>query len=192
MINEMKILLRYLMVPAALLISCLFVSSCENDIKEVNDLLSKQTGIEEAVDVTSFMSQQGKVKAKLRSPYMLRYQADSPYVEFPRTLHVDFYDDSTKVESTVDALYARYREFESKVLLKDSVVVINIQKGDTLKTNELWWDQTTEEFFTDKPVRIYQSDKTIFGQGLRAKQDFSSYDIFNITGIVLTKGNELE
>ena len=190
--NAMSFLLRYAFIPAALLISCLFVSSCENDIKEVNNLLSKQTGIEEAIDVTSFMSQQGKVKAKLRSPYMLRYQADSPYVEFPRTLHVDFYDDSTNVESTVDALYARYREYESKVLLKDSVVVINIQKGDTLKTNELWWDQTTEEFFTDKPVRIYQSDKTIFGQGLRAKQDFSSYDIFNITGIVLTKGNELE
>ena len=193
--NAMKGLLRYLIVPAALLISCLFVSSCENDIKEVNDLLKKQTGIEEALDVTSYMSQQGKVKAKLRSPFMLRYQADppdSPYVEFPRTLHVDFYDDSTKIESTVDALYARYREYENKVLLRDSVVVINIEKGDTLKTNELWWDQNTEEFYTDKAVRIYQKDKTIFGKGLKAKQDFSSYDIFYITGIVLTKGNELE
>jgi LPS export ABC transporter protein LptC len=187
----MRSLVLYAMMSAAFLISCLFVS-CENDIKDVNDFMKKQTGIEEAKEVTSYMSQQGQVKAKLRSPYMLRYQADSPYVEFPRTLHVDFYDDSTKVESTVDALYARYREYESKVLLKDSVVVINIQKGDTLKTNELWWDQTTEEFFTDKPVRIYQKDKTIFGNGLRAKQDFSEYNIFNITGIVLTSGNELE
>jgi LPS export ABC transporter protein LptC len=189
--EPMRSLVLYAMMSAAFLISCLFVS-CENDIKDVNDFMKKQTGIEEAKEVTSYMSQQGQVKAKLRSPYMLRYQADSPYVEFPRTLHVDFYDDSTKVESTVDALYARYREYESKVLLKDSVVVINIQKGDTLKTNELWWDQTTEEFFTDKPVRIYQKDKTIFGNGLRAKQDFSEYNIFNITGIVLTSGNELE
>ena len=188
----MNILIRYAKMPAALLISCLFVLSCENDMKDVNDFLAKQTGIEEANDVTSYMSQQGVVKAKLRSPFMLRYQSDSPYLEFPRTVHVDFYDDSTRVESTVDALYARYREYEDKVLLKDSVVVINIQKGDTLRTNELWWDQKTEEFFTDKPVRIHQVDKTIFGQGLRAKQDFSSYDIFNITGTVLTKGNELE
>ena len=179
------------MMPAALLISCLFVS-CENDIKDVNEFMKKQTGIEEAKDVTSYMSQQGLVKAKLRSPYMLRYQADSPYVEFPRTLHVDFFDDSTKIESTVDALYARYREYENKVLLRDSVVVINIEKGDTLRTNELWWDQTTEEFYTDKPVRIYQKDKTIFGKGLKAKQDFSSYDIFDITGTVLTSGNELD
>jgi len=191
----MKRLIRYLIIPAAFLISCLFVLSCENDLKDVNDLLAKQTGVEEAKTVTSYMSQEGKVKAKLRSPYMLRYQsenADSTYVEFPRTLHVDFYDDSTKVESTVDAMYARYREYENKVFLRDSVVVINIRKGDTLRTNELWWDQNTEEFFTDKNVRIYQKDKTIFGHGLRAKQDFSNYDIFNITGIVLTKGDELE
>lgn len=188
----MSRLKRYVMIPAALIISCLFVLSCENDIKEVNELLGKQTGVEEGKDITSYMSQEGTVKAKLRAPYMLRYQSDSPYVEFPKSLHVDFFNDSIKIESTVDALYARYREFENKVFLKDSVVVINIEKGDTLRTNELWWDQNTEEFFTDKPVRIYQKDKTIFGHGLKAKQDFSSYDIFNITGIVLTKGNELD
>lgn len=179
------------MILAAFLISCLFVS-CENDIKAVNDLLKKQTGVEEAIDVTSYMSQQGLVKAKLRSPFMLRHQSDSPYVEFPRTVHVDFYDDSTVIESKVDALYARYREYENKVLLRDSVVVINIEKGDTLRTNELWWDQNSEEFYTDKPVRIYQKDKTIFGKGLKAKQDFSEYNIFSITGTVLTTGNELD
>ena len=188
----MKSLLRYLKIGAALLISCFFVLSCENDINEVNGFLKKQTGVEEANDVTSYMSQEGKVKAKLRSPYMLRYQTDSPYVEFPKTLHVDFFDDSTVIESTVDALYARYREYENKVLLRDSVVVINIEKGDTLRTNELWWDQNTQQFYTDKPVRIYQKDKTIFGKGLRAAQDFSSYDIFNITGEVLTTGNQLD
>lgn len=188
----MRSLLRYSKVRAALLISCFFVLSCENDINVVNDLMKKQTGVEEALDVTSFMSQEGKVKARLRSPYMLRYQSDSPYVEFPKTLHVDFFNDSTKIESTVDALYARYREYESKVLLRDSVVVINLEKGDTLRTNELWWDQNDQQFYTDKPVRIYQKDKTIFGTGLRAAQDFSSYDIFHITGTVLTTGNQLD
>jgi LPS export ABC transporter protein LptC len=89
----------------------------------------------------------------------------------------------------LDAHYARYREYEDKVYLKDSVVVINIEKRDTLKTDELWWDQNTQEFYTDKNVRIYEPDKTIFGTGLRAKQDLTSYDIFNITGVVLTSGN---
>jgi LPS export ABC transporter protein LptC len=180
---------RYFLILAAFTGSCLFVVSCENDIAVVNDLMKKQTGIEEAFKVNSYMSQDGMIKARLQSPYMLRYLADSPYVEFPRTLHVDFFDDSSVIESTLEANYARYREYEDKVFLKDSVVVINIQKGDTLRTDELWWDQESKQFYTDKPVRIFQRDKTIFGKGLRAAQDFSDYNIFHITGVVLTSGN---
>jgi LPS export ABC transporter protein LptC len=183
--------LRYKIYIAALLTSCFFIFSCENDIKEVDNLLKKQTGVEEGLDVNGFMSQEGQMKAKLRAPFMLRHQVDSPYVEFPKTLHVDFYNDSMKIESTMDALYARYREYENKVFLKDSVVVINILKGDTLRTDELWWDQNTKEFYTDKKVRIYQPDKIIYGTGLRAAQDFSSYDIFKITGQVETSSNGL-
>lgn len=183
--------LRYIVMLAASFISCFFIISCENDIAEVNELMKKQTGIEEAVNVDSYMSQEGLMKARLKSPYMLRYLADSPYVEFPRTLHVDFYNDSLQIESTLDAHYARYREFENKVFLKDSVIVINILKRDTLRTDELWWDQETQEFYTDKPVRIHQSDKTIYGNGLRAAQDFSRYDIYHITGIVLTSSSGL-
>jgi LPS export ABC transporter protein LptC len=173
---------------AALLLSCLFVYSCENDIKDVDALMKRQKGVEEAFDITSYLSQEGVMKARLRSPYMLRHQSDSAYIEFPRTMHVDFYDDSTRIESILDAKYARYRGYEDKVFLRDSVVVINLTKGDTLKTDELWWDQNTQEFYTDKPVEIHQPDKTVYGKGLRAAQDFSWYDIFNITGVVLTTG----
>jgi len=70
-------------------------------------------------------------------------------------------------------------------------VVINILKKDTLKTDELWWDQNKEEFYTDKAVQIRQPDKTIYGTGLRAGQDFSWYDIYHITGVVLTKGDDI-
>ncbi len=172
-------------------ICLLLLSSCENDPGEVDRLMNPKAIPEEATDVTSYMSQEGMMKARLSAPFMLRYQADSASVEFPRSLHVDFFDDSLAIESTVDALYARYREYEDKVLLRDSVVVINLSKGDTLRTDELWWDQKKNEFYTDKPVRIHQPDKTIYGVGLRADQDFSWYDIYNITGVVLTSGEEL-
>jgi len=180
---------RYGLRLAAYLSSCLFLLSCENDIREVDELVRRQTGVEEGADITSYLSQNGVMKAKLTAPFMLRYQADSPYVEFPRTLHVDFYNDTAQIESTLDARYARYREYENKVYLRDSVVVINILQGDTLRTDELWWDQSTEQFYTDKPVRIHEPDKTIYGVGLKAAQDFSWYNIFSITGTVLTSGD---
>ena len=181
--------IKYFWHTAALTAGCFFFIACENDIKEVDEQFQKKIAIEEAKQVEAYLSQGALVKAKLTAPFMLRYQADSPYVEFPHSLHVDFFNDSTNIESTMDALYARNKEFERKVLLRDSVVVINKTKGDTLRTSELWWDQNKEEFYTDKPVRIYQKDKIIYGIGMKSKQDFSEWTIFQSTGTVMVPKN---
>lgn len=158
--------------------------ACENDIHEVDNQFRKKTAVEEAFGVQSYLSQKGLVKAKLTAPYMKRYMADSPYVEFPKTLHVDFFNDSTIIESTLDALYARHMEFERKVLLKDSVIVINKLKGDTLRTSELWWDQNKEEFYTDKIAYINQkTGYSIAKNGIRAKQDFSEWWMLSSSGM---------
>jgi len=157
--------------------------ACENDTQVVDSLFTKKTAVEEAFQVESYMSQEGKVKARLTSPYMKRYMADTPYVEFPRKLHVDFYNDSLQIESILDANYARHMEIERKVLLRDSVVVINIIKGDTLRTSELWWDQNKEEFYTDKVAYINQkSGYSVAKYGLRAKQDFSEWWQYGSSG----------
>lgn len=158
---------------AALLTGCLFLVACENDLRDIQKMTEKKTAIEEAYKVETFMSQDGKMKARLTAPYMLRYLADSPYVEFPRSLHVDFYNDTMAMESQVDALYGKYREWEKRVFLRDTVVVMNKLKGDTLRTRELWWDQQTEKFYTDKPVYIHTKDKVFFGaHGMEAAQNF--------------------
>ena len=185
MINMVYILKKYLSL-AACLSGCFFLSSCENDERKIDELLKKKVAIEEGKQIEGYMSQDSKMKARLISPYMIRSQNDSAaFMEFPNTLHVDFFSDSTQVESTLDAHYAKYFVNQRKIFLRDSVVVINKMNGDTLRAPELWWDQNTEEFTTDKPVRVYQRDKTIFGKfGLKAKQDFSSYDFFGTSGQV--------
>lgn len=181
----------FLPYVAALLIGCFFMVSCENDEARINDLLSKKTGLEEGKQIESYLSQDGKIKARLRSPYMLRYMVDTPYLEFPRKLHVDFYNDSAKIESTLDANYARYKETQRLVYLRDSIVVINLLKGDTLKTSELWWDQNKQQFYTEKDVEIRERTRTIFGKGLTASQNFDEYTIFKMYGTVLTGSSGL-
>ncbi|MGI8636113.1 MAG: LPS export ABC transporter periplasmic protein LptC, partial [Segetibacter sp.] len=102
---------------AAIITGCFFVWSCENDIREVQDLNKKAISVEEGKQIESYLSENGKIKAKLTAPLMLRYQKDTPKVEFPKSLHVDFYNDSTKVESQLSAKYGRYMENENKVFL---------------------------------------------------------------------------
>src|SRR5947208_2620405 len=100
---------------AALLMSCFFIFSCENSEVEIKNLTSRRIGVEEGKGITINYSVGGKTKSKLTAPLMLRYQDTIPYIEFPKTIHADFYNDSLIVESKLDALYARYMETESKV-----------------------------------------------------------------------------
>ncbi|HEY0732629.1 MAG TPA: LPS export ABC transporter periplasmic protein LptC [Chitinophagaceae bacterium] len=174
---------------AAILISCLFVSGCENDERMIDAWTGKRQLVEEAKDVTSYFSQAGRLKATLKAPLMLRYQSDTAIVEFPNTLHVDFFDSSSKRESWLDARYGKYIESYNKVLLRDSVRVINV-KGDTLTTPELWWDQNQGKFFTDSVVRIATKDRRIIGgKGMEAAQDISWYIIKRPTGALLVPEN---
>lgn len=161
---------------AALVIGCFFMYSCENNIKDVENLNKKTVGVEEGKQIESFLSQNGKVKAKLSAPVMLRYQQDTPKVVFPKTLRVDFFNDSTKIESKLFAKYGQYLENENKVFLKDSVVVFNVT-GDTLFCKELFWDQVKSVFYTDKNVIIHKPDQKVYGTGLTADQNFNWFTI---------------
>ena len=97
-------LLRYFL-KTAVITGCFFMYSCENNIQDVKALGIKNINQEVAENIESYMSQEGKVRAKLTSPLMLRTEKDTPVVEFPKTLHVDFYDDSVKIESRLFAKY---------------------------------------------------------------------------------------
>ena len=169
---------------AVLLTGCFFVCACENDIQQVQALSKRTTAVEEAVNVESYYSQAAVVKAKLTAPLMLRIQSDTPAYEFPKSLHVDFYNDSLVKESQLDAKYGKDRSWENKVFLKDSVVVINVLKGDTLRCEELWWDKNAQKFYTDKPAHYSQKDGFVnYGRnGLEAKQDLSNLVFYENKG----------
>lgn len=174
---------KYLL-QAAIFCSCLFILGCENDEREINALTDKRTMVEEAKKIDVLFSQQGQLRARLKAPLMLRYQEDTVRVDFPNSLHVDFFDSTRRVESWLDARFGRYYENYNRVLLKDSVKVINI-KGDTLTTPELWWDQNARKFYTDSTVRIVTKDKRIRGgKGLEAGQDLTWYTIRQPTGTI--------
>ncbi|MEO7210492.1 MAG: LPS export ABC transporter periplasmic protein LptC [Chitinophagaceae bacterium] len=134
---------------AVILLCCLFFS-CENKMSDVEDIGKKTVSREMATHIESYMSQGGEMKAKLTAPLMWRTQSDTPMVEFPQTLRVDFYADSTKIESRLTAKYGRYYERLGTVFLKDSVIVINLAKKDTLRCDELNWDRNKEIFLRIK------------------------------------------
>lgn len=188
MINSIFVLqvnVTYKIFRAVLLSGCFFLFSCENDEGEINSLYSKKLGVEEGINIKLTFTTGGKTKAILTSPLMLRVQDTVTYIEFPKTLEVKFYNEESNVESTLTALYARYKESQNIVFLKDSVKIVN-DKGEKLFTDELYWDRsrTGSEFYTDKPVRIRTLTHIIDGVGMEASQDFKQRVIRKVTGMI--------
>ncbi|MEP6583729.1 MAG: LPS export ABC transporter periplasmic protein LptC [Ginsengibacter sp.] len=178
-------------IKAAFIISCFFVFGCENSLEDIKEVTSKRIGVEEAKGVDVVYTIGAKTKARLSAPLMLRHQDTIPYIEFTKTVHTDFYDDSLLIESKLDAHYGKYIETQSKVFLRDSVIVFNT-KGDTLYCDELYWDRsrTGQEFYTDKPVRIRTKTHILDGDGLDAPQDFKTWHLINGRGIVRVPSSE--
>lgn len=164
----------------AVLSGCFFVWSCHNDYQQMQDLARKKNAVDKAINVESYFSQNGLTKAKLTSPLMTMEQADTPKTEFPKTLHVDFYD-SVKIQSRLFARYGLYYNNKHLVFLRDSVIVFNVQ-GDTLRCEELWWDQDKELIYTTTDVHIRKPDEQIDGTGLTANQNFTSWTITKAKG----------
>jgi LPS export ABC transporter protein LptC len=169
---------------AALIMGCFFFWACENDLEKIRDMQRTRLSVDEVKNVTSYLSQGGRMKAKLTAPLMLRFFDSIPRVEFSNSLHVDFYNDSMQIESYLDAKKAWYYEQQSRIVLTDSVVVIRID-GDTLKTNELYWEQNLHKLYTTKDVEIRQKTKTIFGKGFESDEQLKNGRIDSITGILL-------
>ncbi|HEU0063533.1 MAG TPA: LPS export ABC transporter periplasmic protein LptC [Flavisolibacter sp.] len=175
----------------AALVCCLFVYGCENDPNTIKELTQSNKMVEEARNIETLFSQNGRMKSKLTAPLMFHFYTDSSYFEFPKSLHVNFFDSTGKMESHMDALYGKYFENQDKVYLRDSVFIYNV-KGDTLWSPDLWWDQRTHKFYTDKKVRIHKNGDRIYGgEGLEANQDLSEINIRQITGIIVNVPDSL-
>jgi LPS export ABC transporter protein LptC len=177
MIN--RIINYKLLTAVTLMSSCFFMTSCENNVNEVKALNSKLGGIDIGKDVAIYVSDNGRMSAKMMAPIMKKFLVDSgKMIVFPNTIKVDFFKDSNVVDSKLSADYAHYIQEENKIFLRGNVVIFNT-KGDTLWCKEMYWDQNTTKFHTDKEVVVKQHSPVskIYGLGMEASQDLTDITI---------------
>ena len=163
----------------------LLLAACQNKPEEIKFLTEKMSMQEDkAYGVTIIYSESARVKVRLYTVEFIHNEhALPPYFEAKEGLKMEFFDDSTHVEATLTAKYARYYEKEGNILIRDSIVIIN-HKGEQLKTDELVYNQKLKKFYSEKPVTITTPTQTLLGDGLEANEDFSNYVIKNIKGVI--------
>ncbi len=167
-------------------------SSCTNSMQEINEAMSKaKVGEDRAKDVTILYSRGGHLNARLFAHTFVHAESANPaYAEMRDGLKVEFFNDSMIIKNTLTAGYARWYERENNILIRDNVRVVN-DKGEQLQTSELVWNQKIQKFFTEKPVKIITKTQVLNGTGMEASQDFSTYQINNLTGQVQVQKSQM-
>lgn len=169
-----------------------FFYACENDLKKVKQISSKEVNkpVQTTVSVDLIYSDSAKVKARLTAPIMLEHTATKTvkrYYEMPKGVHIDFYDLKQKIISTVTAEYAITKDLEKVIELRRNVVVVN-DKGDNFKSQELIWDQAGKKFYSNLSSTITQPDgNTMSGSTFKCNEDLSNPEFSQATGIVNLK-----
>ena len=105
---------------------------------------------------------------------------------YPKEMKLWFYDKLGNITSQIRGDSAHFYRQNNSYKLMGHVVIHNLQKQETLKTDEFTWLPNEKRVFTEKPVSIHTSKEIIHGIGLDAAQDFSTYSLRRVTNSVLS------
>lgn len=168
------------------MVTTLFFVSCETDRNEIMALGKKNVMPDlTGKGVTMLYSDSTVLKIKLQTPQMQKYVKDvkEPVTIMPKGLFVIFYDEKGKEATTLKADYGVRYEKSKRMEVKYNVEVININ-GEKLNTEQLVWDEQKQKITSNAFVKITTAKEIIMGKGLEANQDFTQYEIKEITGSI--------
>lgn len=124
-------------------------------------------------------AEEDEMKIRMTAGKVLQF--DNGDREFPEGIFVEFFD-SAGISSTLSANNAYYYKSTNKWRAQGKVQLKSIIKNEQLNTEELFWYPSTKKVYTEKFVTIRTGSEVIYGTGLDADQDLSSYQIRRVEG----------
>lgn len=167
-----------------------FQISCKTDMDTINRIGREQAQVEKATDIEVSYTENGILSARILAETMDRFLIPPAYSEFNKGLRLFFFTETGQLDSRLSANYGKIYNDDTEMLLKDNVVIISA-KGEKLNTEELYWKRNDKKITTDKFVKITTPDEIIYGKGLEATEDFSSYRILDVEGVIKVAADEI-
>jgi|SRR6185437_9382129 len=159
--------------------------SCQNDTKEIDEVTKKEAifPTEHGKMVEILRTDSGLVNVRLTAPIMnhYTYNVKEPYTEMPKGLFIEFFNEHSEIKTMLKANYGVRYEDTKKTEVKYKVQVTNVN-GEVLNTEQLFWDEATRKIYTKEFVKITTKKEVLKGSGLVANEDFTDWEIQNITG----------
>ncbi|PQJ77655.1 LPS export ABC transporter periplasmic protein LptC [Polaribacter glomeratus] len=159
--------------------------SCDNNTQKVRDFLAdKNLPVGTAKDAYHVYKDSGRITSKLITPLLLDFsnRKEHPYSEFPKGIKIINFEKNGRDSITITGNYAISYPKTTISELKGNVVVVNHTEKSRLETAQLFWDETTEYFVSEKAFKLMTEKDTVFGVGFESKEDLSKHLAKKTTG----------
>ncbi len=161
-------------VPVVLLV----LVSCESnfkDVQRINSVAFSPVGRSENINLK--YTDSGKVKAILVSPLMLDFsQLEYGFNEFPKGVDVTLLDNQEKKSFVVSDYAITYANTD--IIDLQGNVKITSNDGKVLQTQQLYYDQKNEWFYTEKYFKFTDGQGGfIEGPGVDFSKDFRVFNM---------------
>ncbi len=160
-----------------------FFYSCVNDLDTIKKVTFKSGAPDDVTEnLKIIQTDSGFAKFELSAKLAESYSKPEAITKFKDGLKVNFFSEDGKVVSSLTALYGEMNISKGTFYVKDSVQLKNFEKNQQLETEELTWLKSDSSIFTEKAVIVRNSQGVLFGDGIRSKQDFSTYTFLKPKG----------
>ncbi len=157
--------------------------SCESNFKDVQRINSVEfSPVGQSENINLKYTDSGKVKAILVSPLMLDYSnLEYGFNEFPKGVDVTLISEN-KEESYVVSDYA-ITYADTDIIDLQGNVKITSSDGKVLETDQLYYDQKNDWFYTEKYFKFTDGEGGYLeGPGIDFSKDFKVYNMQRNTG----------
>ena len=178
----MALLKKHRILMPVLVTALTVFMGCESNFKEVQKInFSEFVPSGEADKINLKYTDSGRITAILISPKMREFASvDFPFTEFPKGVDVTLYDIKEK-KTFIKSDYATSYKLTNIIDLKGHVKITS-QDGQTLETEQLYFDQKNEWFFTEKSFKFTDPKGVSNGQGIDFSKDFKVINSQRIAG----------
>lgn len=158
-----------------------FLSSCSGDKKEyINAPLDSETMPSMRDDsVTMLISDSGLIKYKLITKVWSFFEnSKDPHWHFPEGIYLEQFDSTFHKQTSLKADTAWNFTLRKLWRLKGNVFIEN-SLDETFSTDELFWDEREQKFYSDKYIEIKRPEKLMLkGFGFQSNMSMTQYKIF--------------